>query len=321
MNTRRVTIRDVAAEADVTAQTVSRVFGSKGYVSEETRANVLAAAKRLNYIPNNYAKTLRTGIRKNIAVIFDSLKNIYFAIIIDYLQREVQRYGYNLQTQFVNSHIINEDIYRTALSGGALAVISFLEAAPGLGAIVKNCGVPLMIFGRRGEEKEIDFITTDDIQGGRAVAEHLLGAGCKTFAYAAFGFGMTCVYDRLNGFDAALKEKGCRADVIDCSHGIEEAVTEYIGKRPLPDGIFCFSDVVAFELLKVLNNAGKKTKVVGYDDIESDLAMPFKITSVGLDKEEYVAFAVSKLLDKVEGRSSERIAYRVNVTLKQGETG
>lgn len=157
MEARRVTIKDVAMAIGVTPQTVSRVFRGKGYVSADTRLKVLDAAERLKYVPNSAAIRLRTGETRSIAVVFDSLMNVYFSIMVDYLHKEVQRHGYNIQTIFVNSHTIGESVYREALSLGVSAVISFLEPDPSLADIVRDYGVPLMILGRRAEADIFDY--------------------------------------------------------------------------------------------------------------------------------------------------------------------
>ena len=57
-----ITIQDVARYARVSSATVSHVFNKTRYVSPEKVARVMEAAKELNYIPNTYAKSFRTGI-------------------------------------------------------------------------------------------------------------------------------------------------------------------------------------------------------------------------------------------------------------------
>jgi len=71
-------IKDVARRANVGVGTVSRALNGTGYVSEETRKRVEAAAKELNYIPNELARNLfrkRTGI---IGVVIPDLDNPFF---------------------------------------------------------------------------------------------------------------------------------------------------------------------------------------------------------------------------------------------------
>lgn len=321
MTGKRVTIKDVAAEAAVTAQTVSRVFNNKGYVSESTRKKVLDVADRLNYVPNIVAASLRTGESKKIAVVFDSLKNLYFSIMVEYIHREVQEHGYTLQTIFVDSHTITESIYRTALSMDVSAVISFLEPEEGLGRLVKSFDVPLIVFGRRAASKHIDYVTTDDLQGGRLVAERLIAGGCKTFLYASEAFGMTCVKDRYSGFAEVLSKHGYASDVIDCALGAEAAFLKYLETHPYPDGIFCLSDMIAFDILNALKKLkATGVKVIGYDDISSDINIPVDLTSVGIDKYEYVKYLIAKIIEKIEGGNVGRIAEKASVKLHVGET-
>ena len=58
----RTTIKDVAREANVTAQTVSRVCRNLGNVAPKTKERVLEACRKLNYLPNKTAISLRSGM-------------------------------------------------------------------------------------------------------------------------------------------------------------------------------------------------------------------------------------------------------------------
>lgn len=320
MDARRVTIKDVAMAIGVTPQTVSRVFRGKGYVSADTRARVLDAADKLKYVPNSAAIRLRTGVNKSIAVVFDSLINVYFSVMVDYLHQELQRHDYGIQTIFVNSHTINESVYREALSLGASAVISFLEPEPSLDGIVSDMGVPLMILGRRTELASLDYITTDDVMGGALAAERLVASGCKSFAYLACAFGMTCVQDRFKGFSERLAKDGYNAEIIDATDGIKTALAACADARRLPDGLFCFSDMMAYDAIKTVKAMQASVKIVGYDNIQADISMPIDLTTIGVDKPEYVQSVVSALLAKVEGESDGRIANTFEVKLHDGET-
>ena len=66
-NSKRVTIKDIAKEAGVSAMAVSRVLSNKGGISQETSERILAIAKKLNYRPNSIARSLRKQRTKTIA--------------------------------------------------------------------------------------------------------------------------------------------------------------------------------------------------------------------------------------------------------------
>ncbi len=320
--TKKATLKEVAAAANVTAQTVSRVLRQSEHVSPATRKKVLEVAEKLHYIPNRFAASLRTGNAKNIAVVFDSLKNFYFAIMIDYIQREVQERGYGLQTMFVNSHTMTESIYIDAISLGVSAVISFLQADDEISESIKRFGVPVMVFGRRTDIEEADYITTDDVRGGAMAAERFIERGCRNCAYLASGFGMTFVRDRYEGFSQALEKAGYEPRLINCDEGIRAALDGFVEKHGLPDGIFCMSDMTAFEAIKELKryDGGQKTLVIGYDDISSDAVLPIDLTSVGIDKSAYVKHVITRLLEKAEKGSTARIAEKAEVRLHIGDT-
>lgn len=322
MDVRRVTIKDVAMAIGVTPQTVSRVLRRNGSVSSDTRIRVLDAVDRLKYVPNSAAVRLRTGGIKSVAVVFDSLINVYFSIMVDYLQKELSANGYEIHTVFVNSHTVTEEVYRSALSYGAVAVISFLEPEETLANTVRDYDVPLLVVGRRTEIDEVDYITTDDVSGGRLAAQRLIESGCKSFGYLGTAFGLTCVKDRYSGFENKLRECGYAASILDCDSGVRLAIEHYIqNNKKLPDGVLCFSDMLAYETLNVIDAMGlPPVKIIGYDNIQADIAMPIDLTTIGVQKPQFVKSVVALLSDKIEGRSTDRIAKKIAVQLHGGKT-
>lgn len=315
----RVTIRDVALRANVTAQTVSRVMRGTGYVAEDTRKCVLAAAKELKYIPSYVAKALRNGMSRSIAVVFDSLRNVYFSVMIDHLRQEIIAHGYSVQLIFSDDVIITEDCYRKAISHGAVAVISFLEGDDGIGDAVEDCGVPLMIFGRTTDDERLDFVTTDDKQGGELVAKRLLAQGCTKFKYLVEGSGMTCALERYEGFSSELKKRGYEVEIIDTG-----AVGDAYAMIDINDpttGVFCFNDILAFHLIKQMTRVPleHRPKVVGYDNIQSDIVLPINLTTVGVDKSHHAKYAIDSIVAKLSD-PTVRFAVREQVSVFDGET-
>lgn len=316
----KITIKDVAQKANVTAQTVSRVMRGEGCVSIDTKKKVLDVAKQLQYIPSYAATALRNGMNRSIAIVFDSLRNMYFSIMIDHLRAEIVKQGYSVQLIFSDSVIITESYYRKAISHGAVAVISFLEGEEGIGGIVKDCGVPLMIFGRSTTDERLDFITTDDTKGGQLVAKRLLEKKCTQFKYLVEGSGMTCARDRYEGFDKELKKHGFSAEILDLNHMGEDAYLAIDFDNP-NIGVFCFSDVLAFNLIKRVSSVStdRRPKVIGYDNIQSDIVLPINLTTVGVNKEKHAQFAIDCITAKLADPALH-FAEREPVELFEGET-
>ncbi len=316
----RVTIKDVAIKANVTAQTVSRVIRSSGYVSEETRRKVLDTIKALNYIPSYAGKALRTGMARSIALVFDSLINFYFSIMIDYLRKEIAKCGYSLQLLFSDKHVVTNETYRKAISHGAVAVISFLEGESGLGDVVKACGIPLVILGRSTTDEGLDYITTDDVYGGSLAAQRLIDADCTKFVYVNLGDDMSCVLDRGKGFGETLKSYGYSFTEYNTTHKDLQKFSAEIALQDPSLGIFCFNDVFAITILKQMKDIPNdvRAKIIGYDNIQQEVVLPINLTTIGADKEKYSEFILSKLVERLQ--NGVRLAEYQAVRLFEGET-
>lgn len=316
----RVTIKDVAIKANVTAQTVSRVIRSNGYVSEETRKKVLNTIKELNYIPSYAGKALRTGMARSVALVFDSLINFYFAIMIDYLRIEIAKCGYSLQLLFSDKHVVTKETYQKAISHGAVAVISFLEGEGDLGKMVKDCGIPLVILGRSTTDIGLDYITTDDVYGGSIVAHRLISANCNKFIYINLGDDMSCVIDRGKGFGETLAEHGYSYIEYNTTHKDILKFTEEVDLSDPTVGVFCFNDIFAISILKQMNDIPKESraKIIGYDNIQQEIVLPVNLTTVGTDKKMYAEFILSKLVERLQG--GKRLSEYQPVKLFEGDT-
>ena len=147
----RVTMIDVARAANVTPQTVSRAIRNAPEVSEETRERVLRIARELNYVKNNTASSLRGGNGKLIGVVYDNLMNVYYSITVDYLQRELRRRGYSLLAISLPAFKFGRETYEFALSHNVDGIISFLEPDGEIASLIKDFGVPVLLFVRRTE--------------------------------------------------------------------------------------------------------------------------------------------------------------------------
>ncbi|HHB1426559.1 TPA: LacI family DNA-binding transcriptional regulator [Serratia odorifera] len=73
MTRRQATLEDVAIEAGVSQQTVSRVLNNPAIVAERTRKKVLAAMNTLNYVPNRSAQILAGKALPTFGLITTSL--------------------------------------------------------------------------------------------------------------------------------------------------------------------------------------------------------------------------------------------------------
>ena len=90
------TLKDVAKAAGLSVGTVSRVLNNRGYISEETRQGVYTAMERLNYQPNEVARSLSRQKTNTIGLIMPSIEHPYFAKLISCLERAAYEREYKV---------------------------------------------------------------------------------------------------------------------------------------------------------------------------------------------------------------------------------
>ena len=85
------TLKDVAKEAGLTVGTVSRVLNNRGYISNNARRKVDEAMKKLNYRPNEMARSLHSKSTNTIGLIVPHIRHPYFAEMISNLENEAYK--------------------------------------------------------------------------------------------------------------------------------------------------------------------------------------------------------------------------------------
>ena len=317
MKKSRVTIRDVARVARVTPQTVSRAIRNAPEVSAETREKVLKVAAELNYVKNNSASSLRCGNSKLIVIVYDHLVNIYFSIMIDYLQTCFREQNYSILMLSVTKHQLDRSDYEFALSHNVAGIVSFLEPDKEVTEMLDNFAIPVLLFGRRTDIKSVDYICMDDEEGGRLAARRFVEKGCTSSVYVSVGTA-SCAYDRFMGFKKELESAGAKTprilDSMDCFEENFSALFE--NSETVPDSFFCFSDMVAFDGTYRLENMGiKNAQVIGFDDIQKEVRIPKRLISVGTDKRAMAQRAVNVLVSRIEEGRGPRVSDMFGVYL------
>ena len=310
----RVTIKDVARIAMVTPQTVSRALRDAPDIAQSTKTRVLEIASNLNYVKNSTASALRRGSTRLIGVIYDNLINLYFSVMTDFIQFCLKERGYSMLTISVRSFHLNEEAYMAAVSHNVDGIISFLEPDEELTELIKSYNVPVLLFGRRTNVKRIDCIHTDDEAGD----------GCKNAVCITEALELTCAYDRYHGFEEELKRRGISKPRIVNPNvpGLEQQLLSLM-KSPegFPDGIFCFNDMLAFETLYFIEkNNLPSVKVIGYDNVQQEIHIPRRLTTVGTDKLALAKRATEMIISKVETGDTNRAIEKKGVFLVEGTT-
>ncbi len=311
----RVSIREVAALADVAHGTVSNFLNHPERVSADKRERIQRAIDQLGYIRNNAAWQLRLGRSGMIAYLAPDVSNPFFATIAEGVERRASEH--ELGVSIANSHRSREreDAYIAQFESQrvqGMLVSSHHPIEDRLRRLHER-GTPTVLVGQRSSDDSLSSISIDDRTGGRLAAEHLLSLGRRRIAFVGGPLGIRQVADRFEGASSAIGASGTATiEVIPqnertLSGGRE--VGRLIGERSIerrPDAIFAVNDLLALGIMQELVvghgiRVPHDIAIIGYDDIEFGEASLIPLSSIRAPHEDFGVAAVDLLVNAMAG--------------------
>lgn len=273
-------------------------------ISEKTKEKIRNIADQLGYVQNMAAASLRSGTSKTIGIVYDCILNPYYSIILHYIGQTLLANGYNYITFINTSAFFNIDTVKNILSHNVDGILSLIAPDKQAQTVIEREDIPTVILGRKVESEKIDCVVLDDEKGGYLAGKYLLNKGCKRLRFIGDGPNIECMIERERGFLKALSENGIieKPHEGDYKQYVEEV--KELSKANDVDGVFCFNDMIVFEVMEKYKQTGKKIEIVGFDNLQREFRLPLDVVSVGYDKKAFVETAIDKLISKV-GKNSK----------------
>ena len=309
-----VILKDIADKTGFTINTVSRALKGRSDISEATKILIRDTARKMGYVGNSLAGSLRSGVSKTIAVILGDISNPYFSIITKEIEREAGKYGYRvliLSTE-EDEALEEEAIYSVLNKKVDGVILSPCQESMNSVSILRKNEIPFVLLGRHFQDNDMNYVVCDDINGGYAATKHLIEEGHKKILLLNGPGFLSPATERFLGYRKALKENGVPfsrqlVKEIRIITGSVSPVEEALREGLRFTAVLAFSDLTAFETICVLNSLGLKVpediSVVGFDNIQSDFRFPFPLTSVDTPKIEIADQAFSLLFGSMENKS------------------
>jgi len=266
----KATIRDVAKKANVSVSTVSRVINQKGYVHEETKVLVNKIINELGFIPNQLARSLTNRISKIIGVIVPHIGPSFYGELLEGIESQAAAYGYKIMFCHTQDDPDRE-----------LEYLKFFEQYNIEGLIIASnfsnrdkladLNIPVVTVDHILDEN-IPSITSDNVKGGELAAKKLIEKGAKRILVFRGPSFLLTTMERTIGFLNELKKHQIFADIFDFDlvNPDTKLIEEILRNNITVDGIFTFSDTLAFATLNILQKLGKKVpqdvQLIGYDN-------------------------------------------------------
>jgi len=276
----RTTIRDVAAMAGVSINTVSRVLNDKGEVSPETRDKIQVAIKSLKYRPNSFARSLVSKQSRIIGQIVTDCTNPNNAQQIRSVQNLTAEQGYSVMlVDTAEEHqrevAALELMVEKMVDGFLITPLQYDNSH--LYRLQEEASLPFVLTNRDIPGLGVDAVLHDNFDGAYQATRHLLELGHQRIAYITSRRQVWTVAERLAGYRTSLQESGQNFDeslIIQTNLSLEsafEATNKLLKLTPRPTAIFAYKDMMAIGVLKALKEAGLRIpediSLIGYDDI------------------------------------------------------
>jgi LacI family transcriptional regulator len=310
----KVTIEDVAREADVSTMTVSRAINNKGEITEATRERVLQVANSLGYRPSRIARSLATKKTYQIGLVIPDIRNPFFSQIALGVQTAAWEAHYNLlllntmEDQGREAQIL--DFLVASEVDGIILCSSRLESEQLEGMLEEI--PPTVLVGREVNAEVAGTVLIKDDDGAMQAVRHLIERGRRYIAYLTGPPQSSSGSRRKEGYIRALAMAGISLDealVIECEatpEGGESACSSLLGQAPYIDGIFCHNDLVAAGAIQACKAMGRSVPeeiaIIGVDDISLARLITPKLTTLKSPADEVGAAAFEMLMDALQGR-------------------
>jgi len=313
----RITSVQVAELAGVSQSAVSRVYTPGASVSPKTQKKVREAASELGYRPNVLARAMVSGKSRMIGLVVAYLENYFYPEAVEKFSKALQARGYHVlifmtsQTSDNNDSVM-EEILDYQVDG---IVMASAEMSSQLTKRCQMAGVPVVLFNRYQDSDGISAVTSDNLAGGRKVAEFLLAANHSRIAYIAGNESASTQRDREAGFVAALASAGKTLFARTVSNfdveTAKQAALDMFDCPPTqrPDAVFVANDHMAFAVMDVLRqdlglSIPNDVSVIGFDDVPPASWGAYSLTTVRQKANVMVEATVTTLLDQIDKKTT-----------------
>lgn len=322
---RKVTLKQIAKELDVSISTVSKSLKNSSEISEDTRLKVQAFAKLYNYKPNLIALSLKNRKTKTIGIIIPEIIHHFFATVISGIEQVANEKGYNvmvcLSDESFDKEVINMELLANgSIDGFIMSLSKETQQKRDFHHITEviSQGMPVVMFDRVTNDIFCDKVIIDDSLAAFNAVQFLIDKKFSkiglitTIDYVSVGKLRTDGYIKaLNNNDIKIDEKLILKieDIDNCA----DEISKYLKNNKF-DAIFAVNELFAVTAIKEANKLGmiipKDISIIGFTDgIISKYSSP-SITTVSQNGVKMGQKAAEMLIERLQTEENEDDEYQ-----------
>jgi LacI family transcriptional regulator len=243
-----------------------------------------------------------------IAVILGDVSNPHFSIQMKEIENRAGADGYS---SFLINTNENAEMERKAIQSALNKNVDGIIICPTQHnedniRYLLQTGVPFVQLGRHFENLNANYVICNDELGGYQATRHLIENGHRDILILNGPTYISSAQERFAGYKRALREAHLPIqprlirEVPITSDGCAEVITGILQEKVHFTAIFTFSDMIAWDVWTCLRKKGfnipEDYSLIGFDNIQSRLAIPFQLSTISSSKRRMSNTAVECLI-------------------------
>lgn len=270
---KKITIKDIAREAGVSPALVSFALhnsrGSSGEhkykVSEATTKRILEVARKMNFRPNDVARSLRSKKSNTIGVIVSDISNAFFSNIARNIENEAFKRGYSVIFGSTDENAIKFDrIVKTFIDKRVDGLIIVpCEDCERTMKYIGSIGMPTVLIDRDIDGVEAERVMLDNLKASEMAVGYLYKLGYRKIAMVSYDMKLSNIRLREEGFRSAMKK-----------YGIEEngAEIHYVSYTDIRESSQRIVDEIDFNSVEAIVYATNSLAIEGLKALKKKMA-------------------------------------------------
>lgn len=292
---KRITLKQIAKEFNVSIATVSKALKDGHDIGLETRKKIQAYAEEKGYKPNVFALGLKKNKTKTIGLILPNILNQYFAKVFSGVERIANQYGYHVIISISNDSHQKEVAATNYFLNGTVDgfIVSIAEETQKLQNYshfenTEKYGVGMVMLDRVSDEINCDKVIVDDVEAAYSATSYFIKNNRKKIALVSIISDTSVGKLRIQGYKKALVENDLSIDEnlilkIGKNDDLETLLKIIVGSRKV-DAILCLEETATIETLETLKKQGysipKDISLIGFTNGELAQHATPKVTTV-----------------------------------------
>ncbi|MFN3661791.1 LacI family DNA-binding transcriptional regulator [Yoonia sp.] len=323
-----VTLKDVAATADVSVITASRALRTPDIVSEKVRLRVEQAVSTLGYRPNLAARALASSTTSTIGVLIPSVTNLVFAEVMRGIYDAVENTPNQVQlgnTRYTNRK--EEELLRVFAAQRPMGlIVSGIDHSETARGLLNSFTCPVVQIMDIGPDPIDMMIGFDHREGGRAAVRHLLAKGYRRIGFIGARMDPRA-QRRLDGYSDILQAEGLYDETLILTSPQPSSVmrgsemfVDFLERAPDADAVFFNNDDMAlgalFECQRRRIRVPQDFGIMGYNDLDYAAASAPTISTIRTLRYEMGRRAVEMVIATSQGARPDPAVVNVGYELK-----